>query len=396
MVAIALVTVACTSSADSADLGSSTTTAPRSTVPPTTIATTTRAPSEPQGGVRVIRPNWDSALVSSSVVMVLLELAGYEVDEFESRSGVTPDYLYGRLALGEADLTLDVWPNHTGWIEGGGPLGPVGDLVTVIESPHQPDGGVQGFLITKSWADEYDITHLGQINDDPNLAVVLDLDDDGLGEIYGCPEEWTCDDIINSFIYFNEWTSLEQLSGVKTTLNPAPYAGTFEDFLARVERGEPAVAYVWTPTSQFARAEVGTKTMWLSVTNEAALRGAENRFYPGSPDPSLLNDDGSPGFTNVPPASCTQGPDGCQLGWTGSDITAAANTAWLEQNPSARAMLEAIELNATEVSEMFAELEARELEDWDEKIEASWEIARAWVDNNPDRVNDWLYAALVN
>ncbi len=389
VVAMALVAAACTSSPESAEADSTTTAAPTTLTTTTVAPTTTRKPAEALGVVRVIRPNWDSALVSSSIVMVLLEQAGYEVEEFETRRGIAPDYLYGRLAQGEADLTLDMWPSHLGWIEGGGPLGPVGDLVTVIDRPHQPAGGLQGFLVTKSWADENNITHLGQINEDPRLAAAIDSDGDGLGEIYGCPESWTCDEVTDVYIRVNEWDSLQQeIRG--------SYDVMFDEFFARLEEGLPAVAYVWTPTSYFADAEVGEKTMWLSVTNEAALRVGNYPDEPGPPSSIVLNDDGTPGYTDVPSTLCTQGPDGCQLGWVGSDVTAAANTEWLDANPTAHALLNAVELNHLEVSELFAELKKRELEDWEDQIEVSWDIAEAWVADNPDRVNAWLDAALAS
>ncbi|MFT7474753.1 MAG: ABC-type proline/glycine betaine transport system substrate-binding protein [Verrucomicrobiales bacterium] len=148
------------------------------------------------------------------------------------------------------------------------------------------------------------ITHLGQINGDRALTAALDSDGDGLGEIYGCPQDWTCDDIITAFIHFSEWESLEQLTDVRgRALREPIYDAMFEEFLARVDNGEPAVAYMWTPTIFSAEAAIGEKTLWLSATNEAA------------------------------------------------------NTEWLDANPIAHALLQAVELDAVEMSGLLAELE---------------------------------------
>jgi len=313
--------------------------------------------------------------------MVLLEEIGYEV---ETSSTAAPDRIYQRIAFKDADLTLDAWlPGHLSWFEGVKHGQRIGDLLTVVEPPLQPSGGLQGFLVTRSWAEAEGITHLGQINDDPLLASALDSDENGKGEIYGCPEEWTCDDIINSFLYFNEWDSLEQLMDVpgrqQLEQNDAllVYDSLFAEFVARVDRGQPAIAYTWTPTSYYSQAAIGEKTMWLSVTDAAALEGARNLWeYDLSPD--RLNPDGTAGFSDVSDKICTQGPDGCQLGFVGASIQAVANTEWLAANPRAEALLESIELDTSEMSGLLLELEQLELDDWDA--------------DNPDRVSVWVAA----
>jgi glycine betaine/proline transport system substrate-binding protein len=395
---------ACTSSADLADRAAEPSSSAvsevsnSSTTTSTTITiTTTRAPIEPHGPVRVIRPTWDSAMVANSIVMVLLENIGYDVEDVSVVEGTSNDLLFDRLARSDADVTLDGWfPGNVSWLESpvrGKPDSTVGDLLTIIEPPLQPAGGIQGFLIAKSWAEAEGITHIGQINDDPSLAAALDADGDGLGEIFGCPQDWTCDDIISAFIYFNEWESLEQTMYQPTTLRLEPYDAMFAEFLARVDRGEPAIAYTWAPTSYYADAAIGEKTVWLSVTDEAALNGTRYMHdNPHDPQDWLLNPDGTAGFTDIPSAICTQGPDGCQLGWKGSDIHAVANTEWLEANPSAHALIEAIELDTVEMSDLLVELEQLELEEWPDRIDASMGIARQWVDAHPDRVNTWLDA----
>ncbi|MDP7353403.1 MAG: glycine betaine ABC transporter substrate-binding protein, partial [Acidimicrobiales bacterium] len=59
---------------------------------------------------------------------------------------------------------------------------------------------------TKSWAEANNISTIDQINRDPDLYLQLDTDGDGKGEILGCPESWTCDDIIENQIAFGNGT----------------------------------------------------------------------------------------------------------------------------------------------------------------------------------------------
>lgn len=352
----------------------------------------------------MIRPNWDSAMVSDSIIMVLLGELGYTVDDASRAQGVAPDLTYKRLALGHSDVTFEAWmPGHRSWFDGILPAPDgrsIGELLTVVEPPLQPAGGLQGFLVTKSWAEAEGITHVGQISNDPALAAALDSDGNGLGEIYGCPEDWTCDDIIEAFVRFNEWDSLEQWRDLPRRGRSAVggygvYEAMFDDFLARVDRGEPAIAYTWTPTRYYADARVGENTIWLSVTNEAALNGTRYLHDdPYTPSEDLLNPDGSAGFGDLPDDICTQGPDGCQIGWAGGKIHAVANSEWLDANPVAGALLEAIDFETAEVSQLVSELEQLELEAWPDKIDASMSIAHGWVDDNPNRVNAWLDAAL--
>ena len=75
----------------------------------------------------------------------------------------------------------------------------VGDHLTIVGNEMI---GLQGMLITRSFADEHGVTHLDQINDDPAILAAFDAADqnpgNGVADIYGCTESWTCDDILDS------------------------------------------------------------------------------------------------------------------------------------------------------------------------------------------------------
>lgn len=98
---------------------------------------------------------------------------------------------------------------------------------------------------------------------DACLPRALDRDGNGKGEFYGCPEDWTCDGIMQSQISFAGWDKLEQTQ--------AGYDAMFAEFLDLALAGEPAVMYTWTPTSYLAQAVPGEVTMWLSMEEASVL-----------------------------------------------------------------------------------------------------------------------------
>jgi glycine betaine/proline transport system substrate-binding protein len=402
-----LFAAACTSDLSINNGAPETTTPPSTTVVATTTAPTTTSTTTPppdRGPVRIVRANWDVGLVHSSLVMEVLAELGFEpidVGADDHNEGLSPDLSYPVLASGDVDLYANAWlPDHFTWFEAedAGFSGTAGDHLSVV-STIVPAGGLQGWLITKAWADAEGISSLDQIAETPSLALALDHDGNGRGEIYGCPEDWTCDDVIRGYIWFNEWDEvLEQviepereLQGLDARRGQSLYDAMFEEFLERVERDEPAVAYVWTPTTYHSLADVGDTTLWLSLSNDAVRTGARYQFEP-DPRPGIVRADGTIGFTDLPTDRCTQGPDGCQTGWYASDISIVGSRLWIDEHPEAVAVLDAIEIDRREASDLIAELQALRLTEWDDKVAASHTIARAWMDANPERVAAWLDA----
>jgi len=169
------------------------------------------------------------------------------------------------------------------------------------QTPTVFDDQLQGFVITKTVAEQFGITHLDQINDDPELTALFDSDGDGDAEIFGCMHEWRCDDVIESMIAFNSWTNIEQIR-----IN---YDEMFTQARSRVSRGEPVVLYLWTPSQYAEQLTPGDNVIWLQV---------ENVLDDSNPldSPDGAGHDQRPGTARVPPAACPSAIRGtCQLGW---------------------------------------------------------------------------------
>ncbi|MBT5579915.1 MAG: hypothetical protein HOJ56_06385, partial [Acidimicrobiaceae bacterium] len=274
--------------------------------------------------VNMGRANWSSGYVHAQILHDLLEEIGYDVSSPDALE-FAPDLGYQAMASGDMDLWANSWyPGHYSWHAGDLTDGTtIGDNLTVVEGSVMPGGGLQGMLVTKSWAEENGVTSLDGINADEALWSQLDSDGNGKGEFYGCPEDWTCDDIMASQIAFAGWDNLEQTQ--------AGYDAMFAEFLTKAQAGDPAIIYTWTPTAYLAQAIPGETTMWLTMetilddSNPLGKEGGESY-------------DQGEGYTGLGADTCLAPASGCNTGWEAADILVTVNKAWGDDNPEAVAL----------------------------------------------------------
>jgi len=338
--------------------------------------------SVPDGSIAMGRANWSSGYVQAKIVHDLVEELGHDVTDPSERE-YAPDLGYQAMATGEIDFWANSWyPIHGSWWEGVLPSGEqVGDNLHRIDPPMAPDGGLQGWLVTKSWAETHDVTTIDQINADPDLWQQLDYDGDGKGEFYGCPEDWTCDDIMRATAVFAGWDNLEQVQ--------QGYDAMFDEFLAKAEAGEPAIAYTWSPTDYIARAKLGETTMWISILDDSVLDDSNPlQIDYGGVDEWCQRCDGTVGFKDLSTDVCLHGPDGCQLGWSGATIEITANAAFLDEYPDVHELFRHINFTAHELS--ILGYDVLQAGGDDVAVEA---VAAKWIEANRDEVDEWLTAA---
>jgi glycine betaine/proline transport system substrate-binding protein len=331
--------------------------------------------------VNMGRANWSSGYVQAQILHDLMEELGYEVSSPDQLE-FAPDLGYQTMASGEMDFWANSWyPGHLSWWEGDLPDGTrIGDNLTRIEGSLMPGGGLQGMLVTKSWADANGVTTLDQINDDEALWSQLDTDGNGKGEFYGCPEDWTCDDIMTAQIAFAGWDNLEQTQ--------AGYDAMFAEFLTLAQAGEPAIIYTWTPTSYLAQAIPGETTMWLSVNNDSVLDDSNPTNQEGG-ESYCQRCGESIGYQGLGPDTCLQGPDGCQVGWEAADIEITANSAWLADNPAAEALFN--EFKPPLIDLAIAGVELNDTDGAQADVEG---IAARWIEANRDLADQWVAAGM--
>jgi len=331
--------------------------------------------------LRLARANWSSGYVHAQILHDVLEELGYDVTSPDTLE-LAPSAAYAALATNEIDIYPNSWyPGHLSFWDELLPNGErVGANLTRLKEPIVVGGGRQGMVVTKAWADREGFTTLDQINADSALWSQLDSDGNGRGEIYGCPGDWTCDDVIESQIAFAGWNNLEQTT--------ASYGVMFDEFMAKARRGEPAIIYVWAPTVFHADALPGETTMWLSVNNSSVLDESNPLGIDGGED-FCQRCDKSLGFQRLGSDVCLIGPDGCQLGWSGMDIeiTVTDGFHFEDGRQAAHVILNNFSLPAIDLSIAARELQASTTQADVERIAAQW------IADNRALVDGWLAAA---
>jgi glycine betaine/proline transport system substrate-binding protein len=316
-----------------------------------TAATTGAQDAELEGEIRMARATWDTGYFQAAVFEQLLEELGYDV---ELLGDLGADVFYQALAEGE---DVDLWAN--GWLplhntfmtdeDVVGRVAPVGYQVR--------NGALQGYLIDKATADEYDITSLQDMAD-PEIAALFDTDGDGTADLAGCNEGWGCAVRINDSL--PEWELDSSITHVQ-----GDYALLMNDVVQRFNRGESVFFYTWTPNWTVNELALGEEVVWLDTPE---LEGVE-----ALPDV----------------AGCTANP--CQMGFTGNDIRAVGNTEFLIANPAVAALLSVVEIPLEDIAAQNVLM--TEGEDSDEDIQ---DQAAEWIDDNREAVDEWLAFALEN
>lgn len=322
------------------------------------------------------RANWSTGYFQAELVRQLMQMLGYEVSD-PADLELGPNLAYLAMAQGEADFWVNSWyPGHNSWLAAELPNGSlVGEHVRRV-GELMLAGGLQGYLITKSFAEEYGINTLDDLNNNPDAIAAYDAQDpnpgNGIADIYGCPESWTCDDIIQSQIAFSGWENIEQVL--------AGYDAMFAEATAKADAGEPMVAYTWTPSSYITALRPGDNVVWVGVENVVD-------------DSNPLGREGGEEWDQRPGTSPAIGPEACpsaaddgicDIGWVAADVIASARHDMLAQHPAAAKLLEVVKLNVVDVSLQIVRQDAGD----DLGV-----LVTEWIAANQDQVDAWIAEA---
>jgi glycine betaine/proline transport system substrate-binding protein len=280
------------------------------------------------------------------LVMKALEDLGYEVEDIQEI-----EYAAGHVAIANGDATFmaDHWdPLHIDFFEKAG-----GDDKIYRKGVYST-GALQGYLIDKKTADEYDITNLEQLKD-PEIAKLFDADGDGKADLAGCTPGWGCEKVIEHHL---------DAYGLRETVthNQGSYSAVMADTITRYEQGEPVFYYTWTPYWVSGVLVPGKDVTWLQVPFSA---------LPGERDD--VN---------------TELADGSNYGFQANVQRIIANKAWAEDNPAAAKLFEVMEISSNDISAQ--NLRMRDGEDKPADIERHVE---AWIMANQDTYDRWLEEA---
>ena len=337
----------------------------------------------PGEGVSVTmgRANWSTGYFQAELYRQLLQELGYTVSD-PADLELGPNNGYIAMAEDQMDFWANSWyPGHLAWLAGELPDGSlVGDHLSIV-GEEMIAGGLQGFLVTKSFADEFGVYTMDQLNENADALAAFDATDpvpgNGIADIFGCPESWTCDNIITAQIAFSGWDNLNQTI--------AGYDAMFAQAVDAANEGVPMVAYTWTPSAYITQLRPGDNVYWMGVneilddSNPTGTEGGEEYDQRGT---------GEGGYAAIGPDQCPSAAEQetgqCKIGWIAADILVTANNDFLAANPAAAALLEAVQLSVIEVS--LANVEQGE-------GAAPADLATDWIANNRATVDAWLDAA---
>lgn len=287
-------------------------------------------------------------LFQTEVVNIGLRELGYSVEP-----GKELDYASGVLALanGDVDYTAVHWQrNQREHFSNSGGDEVLEKLGTIVEPV------LQGYLIDKATADEYEITSLEQLQD-PVIADLFDSDGDGRANLAGCNTGWACAVITEH--HLDEY-------GLRETVqhDQGKYIALFADVMSRHSQGESVLYYTWSPFWGQNELVPGEDVAWLEV-----------------PYSSLPEEIGEIDETETTAL-------GKNLGFPVDQMVILANRDFVNANPVAARFMELVKLPAEDVSAQNQRLQ--EGEDSPEEILGH---AEEWVAVHRELFESWLAEA---
>ncbi|WP_083921097.1 glycine betaine/L-proline ABC transporter substrate-binding protein ProX [Hahella ganghwensis] len=274
-----------------------------------------------------------------------LKELGFEVKEPKETEYAT---MMLALAYGDADFSVHLWDHlhQTFYEKAGGDqaLRKVGQVIP---------GVLQGYLIDKKTAEEYNIQTLADLKK-PEIAKLFDADDDGKADLTGCNPGWGCELMIDHHIEAYDL-------GKTVTHNRGSYFALMADTIARYKAGEPILYYTWVPQWISGVLVPGKDVVWLEVP------------FTSLPDG---NNDVNTSF------------NGINLGFAVDKVMTVLNREFAEDHPSAQAFLSHLQITADDESAQNLRMQNGESSVKDIKRHA-----QEWIAEHRDTFDSWLEAA---
>jgi glycine betaine/proline transport system substrate-binding protein len=317
------------------------------------IAGAAAAQDAPGEGVtlKMARPTWDTGWFHTEIYRQMIEELGYAVSDTLTLDNPV---FYESVAYGDVALWVDGWfPLHSTYR-------PTFEGKAEIVGAVAKGGALEGYLVDKKTADELGITSLDDFKRD-EVKAAFDRDGDGRADMVACPPGWGCE--INIEHHLDAYELRDHVNPIK-----AGYSASMADAVAAYGNGESIFFYTWTPNWTVNELVPGKDVVWIEV-----------------PEVDLPEElaDLEDAATMAGVEGCVSDP--CTLGFPANDIVPVANTAFLDENPAVRALLEAAEIP---LADIFAQNAA--MNGGNDDIEAQ---AREWIANNRALVDGWMETA---
>lgn len=301
--------------------------------------------------IKMARPSWDTGWFQTEVYSQMLEELGYTVGEPMTLDNPA---FYQSVAYGDVTMWVDGWfPLHNNYA-------PAFEGQAEIVGAVAVGGATEGYLIDKASAERLGITSLEDFKRD-EVKAAFDRNGDGKADMVACPPGWMCEVVIEH--HLQEYDLLDHINPIN-----ASYPASIADAIAAYQNGESILFYTWAPNWTVHELMPGEDVVWIEV-----------------PHISLPAD-----LVQLADAAARSGVEGCvndpcQLGFPASDIVPVVNSAFLNDNPAVRALLEAAQMPVGDINAQNAVMNAG---DTDIKKHAA-----EWIAENRAQVDEWLAAA---
>ena len=299
---------------------------------------------------------WDDARPVQAIVDLILGELGYDV---ERPIALQNPIFYQSVALGDVDFWTSGWfPLHLAQLPAG--FFDSASIVGTIAAA----GGMQGYLVTRSAAEEFGITSLEDFKR-PEVKAAFDRNRDGKADLVACPPGWGCEEVIEH--HLDAYDLRDHVNDIK-----ADYTAAFADALAAYRNGQPVLYYTWTPNFTVFQMVPGVDSVWINV-------------------PEIAPTESQVGMEEFMVIAGVEGAvsDPVMMGFVADDIQAVANDDFLAANPAAATILELVEISVDDISEMTV----RMVEGGENSDEAVTAMAAEWIEANRAAVDGWLEAA---
>lgn len=304
--------------------------------------------------VRMGQATWDTAWFETSVYKQMMEELGYTV---EGPTSLDNPIFYQSVAQGDLDLWVNGWfPLHNTYV-------PAFEGSAEIVGAVAEGGALEGYLIDRASAEEFGITSLEDFKRD-EVKAAFDRTGDGKADMVACPPGWGCE--VNIEHHMDAYELRDHVNTIK-----AAYSASMADAIAAYQQGEPILFYTWTPNWTVDTLVPGEDVVWIEV-----------------PEVDLPEE-----LMDLADAATLEGVEGCvndpcTLGFPANDIQPVANTAFLDENPAVRALLESASIPVADIFAQNALMNDGEGSQSDVDRHAA-----EWIENNRDLVDGWLEAA---
>ena len=219
------------------------------------------------------------------------------------------------------------------------------------------ENALQGYLIDKKTAEQYNISNLEQLKD-PEIAKLFDSDGDGKANLIGCNPGWGCELAIEHHLdAYGLRDRVEHEQG--------EYEALLIDTMARYRQGKPILYYSYTPHWLGIVLEPGKEVIWLAVP-----------------------------FTSLPKAQGTvtaqdTSVDGKNLGFVVERVRILANKEFVNANPAAKRLFELIKIPLADIN-----AQQKLVYNGEDSSEDIRRHAEGWVQKNQQQFDSWVSDAV--